>query len=149
MVVKLVNTMGRKRRCPDSRIAWWTVAPSLIRELMKSISTIESLTTTPASATSPNMLNNVRGKPSKAWPQTGADHAERNDRHDQKWLRITLELEHQQHKHRQQRDGKSDLQAADRFLALLALALPAYRHVGVGCQQLRHVNVLQFVGDQI
>ena len=41
---------------------------------IKSIKTIESFTTTPANATRPNILNIVKGIPSKAWPNTAPAH---------------------------------------------------------------------------
>ena len=39
-------------------------------KVAKSIKTMESFTTTPANATRPNILNIVKGIPSKAWPNT-------------------------------------------------------------------------------
>ena len=53
MVVMVVSSTGRKRRTPDSRRASLIFIPERTRELTKSISTIESLTTIPVRATIP------------------------------------------------------------------------------------------------
>ena len=70
MVVMLVSITGRNRRQPASRSATRSGCPSRTRRLMKSMRQIESLTTTPARATSPNMLKSVSGIPMIAWPNT-------------------------------------------------------------------------------
>ena len=58
-----VSITGRKRRRPVSRMAWVSGTPARTRRFMKSISTMESLTTTPVSATMPKRLKSVTGRP--------------------------------------------------------------------------------------
>ena len=63
MVVMDVNRIGRNRRLPADINASNSGTPDRTRALMKSTSTIESLTTTPVNEIIPKMLNSVTSIP--------------------------------------------------------------------------------------
>ena len=55
----------------------------------------------------------------------GPHKTERNDHQDEQRLKVGAKFNRQQHKHRQQSDTKTQEEAPQRLLALLALPLPA------------------------
>jgi len=70
MVVTVVSITGRRRLMPASIRAWRTRMPRRRAWLAKSTSTIASLTTMPARATSPMNEARLNGSPQTSMPKT-------------------------------------------------------------------------------
>ncbi len=76
-------------------------------------------------------------------PPNGPDNAKRNHGHDDQRLTVGRELNGQQHKGRQHRNGEADHQALDGLRILFLLSFPADLQIRIAVQQIGNKGLLQ------